>query len=83
MIFEINKKTTQITADGPTEITVTTVYRAVLENGVFELYETIDDTQYKIINQPFNFTENGQRIEWNNIEEGIEWFKQLNGYSEE
>jgi hypothetical protein len=83
MIFEIEKNITKIVDNEPTEISVTSVYRAELENGIFELYETIEDTEFKIISQPFNFTETGQRIEWNNIEEGIQWFKQTNGYSEE
>jgi hypothetical protein len=83
MIFEIEKKITEIVDDESTEVTVTTVYRAELENGVFDLYETIEDKEFKIISQPWNFNESGKRIEWNNIEECVEWFKQSNGYVKE
>jgi hypothetical protein len=83
MIFEANRKVTQIVDDQPTESILTTEYRAELENGVFDVYETIENIEYKVINQPWNFTEDGQRIDWNSIEQGIEWFKQLNGHVEE
>lgn len=83
MIFEIKKNITEIVDNESIETSVTSVYRAELENGIFELYETINDIEYKIISQPFNFTETGQRTEWNNIEEGIKWFKKTNRYSEE
>jgi hypothetical protein len=83
MIFEVNRKVTQIVDDQPTESILTTEYRAELENGVFDVYETIENIEYKVINQPWNFTEDGQRIDWNSIEQGIEWFKQLNGHVEE
>lgn len=80
MIFEVNRKVTQIVDDQLTESILTTEYRAELENGVFDVYETIENIEYKVINQPWNFTEDGQRIDWNSIEQGIEWFKQLNGH---
>lgn len=83
MIFEVNRKVTQIVDDKPVESTVATEYRAELTNGIFDVYQTIEEIEYKVVNQPWNFTEDGQRIAWNSIEEGVEWFKQANGHIEE
>ena len=79
----MNRKVTQIVDDQPTESILTTEYRAELENGVFDVYETIENIEYKILTQPWNFTEDGQRVAWNSIAEGVEWFKQSNGHVEE
>jgi hypothetical protein len=79
MIFEITRVFQQLEEnDEITEILDTKSYRAELENGVFSVYETIENQEYKIIDQPFNFTDDNQRINWNSVEEGIEWFKIMN-----
>lgn len=80
MIFQVTRLTVQADGDGnPVETPVSTEYRAELLNGIFAVYETIDSTEYKIVDQPWNFTEDGVRVNWNTIEEGIAWFKQANG----
>lgn len=79
----MNRKVTQIVDDAPVESTITTEYRAELENSMFAVYETIENIEYKIADQPWNFTEDGQRVAWNSIAEGVEWFKQSNGHVEE
>jgi len=79
MIFQVTRLTVQVDDDGNSvEIPVSTEYRAELTNGTFAVYETIESTEYKIVDQPWNFTEDGARINWNTIEEGIAWFKQAN-----
>jgi hypothetical protein len=83
MIFEVNRKVIQIVDDQPVESISTTEYRAFFENGIFDVYQTIEEIEYKLISQPWNFNEDGHRISWNNIEEGIQWFKRSNGHIEE
>jgi hypothetical protein len=80
MIFQVTRLLIQADGDGnPVETRVSTDYRAELATGVFAVYETIESTEYKVVDQPWNFTDDGARIAWNTIDEGIAWFKQANG----
>lgn len=79
MIFQVTRLMIQDNDNGePVETHVSTDYRAELSNDVFAVYETIDSTEYKVVDQPWNFTDDGVRIAWNTIEEGVAWFKQAN-----
>jgi hypothetical protein len=62
------------------ETTVTIGHRAVLDNGVLEVFMILEDgTETRLIHQPWKFVA-GVRTNWDNIEEGVAWFKAENDH---
>lgn len=50
-------------------------YSAELEDAVAKIYKVVNSDKELIIDQPWNPLNDGTRIDWNSIEEVIEWFK--------
>lgn len=49
-------------------------HRATFEDGILEIFRTIGDTEHKMVHQPWKFVD-GVRTAWDNIDEGIAWYK--------
>ena len=49
-------------------------HRATFEGGILEIFRTIGDTEHKMVHQPWKFVD-GVRTDWDNIDEGIAWYK--------
>ena len=67
----------------PVEATHTVAYSGFLKSGVFIVTtENSDDNgdtiTATVLNQPFN--PEGERTEWNDLEEAIAWFQELSGH---
>lgn len=59
---------------------VTTSFIAELEDGIFKVFND-DSDQNCIIIEPTNWV-NGQKVAWENIEDGIAMFRENNGHIE-
>lgn len=49
-------------------------HRATFVDGILEIFRTIGDTEHKMVHQPWKFAD-GVRTNWDNIDEGIAWYK--------
>lgn len=84
MEFSITKSVVSVDdQNNITESTVTETYKAELSSdGDLNIYAISEDgEEIHIIHQPWNFTDDGKKIGWNTLEEGINWFKSETGYS--
>ena len=64
----------------PVETQVTIGHRAVLENGVLEVFMSLEDgSETRVAHQPWKFV-NGVRTNWDNVEECVAWFKTENDH---
>lgn len=61
------------------EQTVTTTYKASLENGTATVSVAVDDNLVDIISQPWKPNGDGTRTNWSSVEEVVEWFKTDSG----
>jgi hypothetical protein len=50
-------------------------FRAELIDGVALIYKLTESTSELIVEQPWNPRGDGTNIDWNNIEEVVEWYK--------
>ena len=68
-----------VDANGEPTMTYENVaHRATFENGILEIFRSIDETtETKIVHQPWKFVD-GERAAWDNIEEGVAWYKSEN-----
>lgn len=69
----------------PVEVTHTVAYTGVLENGLFLVSTDLEDADGSvqnttILSQPYKPLPTGKTEEWSNLEQAIEWFKDLSGH---
>jgi len=76
MNFEMSMEIVDLTDPENPVITYESVaHRATLDNGILEIFRTIDtDTETRVVHQPWKFVD-GERADWDDIDEGIAWFK--------
>lgn len=85
MEFTLRKKLMLLDQNNePTVSFESTLFTAELNSdGIFNVYQNIDDVTYKILEQPWSFDDNGNRIPWDSVNDGIDWFRQNNSHIEE
>lgn len=86
MNFQIRKQkmVKSDAASEPVATIVTEEYRATLtEAGSLNVYQTIDSVEYLVADQPWNFDAEGNRINWESLEQAVAWFQAQNGNIEE
>jgi hypothetical protein len=57
------------------EIAVTEKFRCELTSGTFYVYHEVNGIEHCMIEQPWNFDSEGNRIDWTSLEEALDWFK--------
>lgn len=86
MNFQIRKQK-MVKSDAASEPVATIVveeFRAEMNpSGSFHVYQTTDDVEHLIAAQPWNFDAEGNRIEWESLDQAIAWFQAQNGNIEE
>lgn len=81
MNFELSRTDTvtdENDSNNTVEKTVTEKFRCELTSGTFYIYQEISGVENLIIEQPWTFDSEGNRIDWTSLEQAMNWFKSQN-----